>query len=278
MKAQNKILIDGVPAESISALDRGFQYGDGVFETIAVYRGKPLLWERHLARLARGLERLAIPSLSNQLLQSEARQLCEGVTRGVLKIVVTRGVGGRGYASHGIAAPTRVQYLFPWPDYPPQAAREGVAVQLCQISLANSRRLAGIKHLNRLEQVLARAEWDAPYAEGLMRDESGNVIEGTMSNVFIVTDGKLMTPDLASAGVEGVMRGEVMEAAVRLGVSCEVVPLSLVDVRSAQEIFLTNSLIGVWPVRQLQDKHYVIGSVTRAVQEAVGETHCFDRV
>ncbi|MEK7261447.1 MAG: aminodeoxychorismate lyase, partial [Pseudomonadota bacterium] len=161
------VLVNGVAVDTVSARDRGFQYGDGLFETIAVSRGTPLLWERHAQRLLAGAVRLDMPPPETALLRAETDRLCRGVERGVLKIIFTRGISGRGYRPDASASTTRALSLSPWPDYPPSWSGEGVVVRLCQTRLASQPRLAGLKHLNRLEQVLARAEWDDEYAEGL---------------------------------------------------------------------------------------------------------------
>jgi len=277
MCAQTTTLINGQAVASVDARDRGLQYGDGVFETIAVYRGTPLLWERHLARLARGAERLSIRVPSEDLLRAEASALCAEGVRSVLKIIVTRGAGGRGYAAHGVGEATRILSLAPWPDYPQEFARDGVSLCVCDTVLGRNPALAGIKHLNRLEQVLARAEWRTEYADGVMCDGAGNVVEGTMSNIFLVVDGVLRTPEIAACGVEGVMRAVVLDAAKQLNIRVQVDRVTIDELRNAEEIFLTNSLIGVWPVRQLQDNDYVIGPVTRTIQQGIREAHCFDR-
>jgi 4-amino-4-deoxychorismate lyase len=269
-------LVNGIAATHVSIVDRGFQYGDGVFETLAVYDGAPLLWGPHLARLQRGAERLAIPMPAVELLAVEARRLCGTAHRAVLKIILTRGSSGRGYEP-GAGETTRVLYLAPWPAYPVEFARTGVSLCVCATTLSHQPRLAGIKHLNRLEQVLARGEWRTEYAEGIMCDDRGAVVEGTMSNVFAVTDGVLRTPTLVDCGVEGVMRAEVLAAARREQLAFEVTALRLDDLERADEMFVTNSLIGVWPVRQLQEREYSIGPITRKIQAAVRETHCFDR-
>jgi len=272
------ILVNGEPASTVSVFDRGFQFGDGLFETIPVYRGVPLLWERHLARLARGAARLGIVAPSPDLLTSEAQRLCAagGDGRAVIKIILTRGIGTRGYAADSASAPTRVVYRTPWPDYPAESARDGVSLHVCDTPLSGNPRLAGIKHLNRLEQVLARAEWRNEHADGIMCHD-GNVIEGTRSNVFIVADQMLRTPDVSACGVEGVMRAVVLETASRLGIRCEVARLTLADLDQASEIFITNSLIGAWPVRHVRARNYSVGPVTRTIQEAIRESHCFDR-
>jgi 4-amino-4-deoxychorismate lyase len=268
------LLVNGVAVDTVSVHDRGFQYGDGLFETIAVHRGAPLLWERHMQRLAAGAVRLGMPPPETALLRAEADQLCRGVERGALKIILTRGVSGRGYRSAASVSTTRVLSLSPWPDYPPSWTREGVAVRLCQMRLASQPRLAGLKHLNRLEQVLARAEWDDEYAEGLMQDESGNIIEGTMTNVFLVEEGTLCTPDMTRCGVEGVMRGVALEQAERLGIACRIGPVTATQLEHADELFLTSSLIGLWPVRCVENWSYTIGQTTQKIQKAIRDAGC----
>ncbi|MEK7190938.1 MAG: aminodeoxychorismate lyase [Pseudomonadota bacterium] len=268
------VLVNGVAVDTVSARDRGFQYGDGLFETIAVSRGTPLLWERHAQRLLAGAVRLDMPPPETALLRAETDRLCRGVERGVLKIIFTRGISGRGYRPDASASTTRALSLSPWPDYPPSWSGEGVVVRLCQTRLASQPRLAGLKHLNRLEQVLARAEWDDEYAEGLMQDESGNIIEGTMTNVFLVEEGTLCTPDVTRCGVEGVMRGAVLEQAGCLGIACRVGPVTATQLEQADELFLTNSLIGLWPVRRIENRSYTIGQTTRKIQQAIRDAGC----
>lgn len=181
-----RMLINGQDSTTLSAQDRGLLYGDGLFETIAIRNGAPLRWERHLQRLMLGCERLGIPCPDVTTLTLESLDLCKGHDRAVLKLIVTRGVGGRGYRAPAQLQPTRILARHPWPDYPDHA-RDGVRVRLCDMRLAQQPALAGIKHLNRLEQVLARAEWnDEDIAEGLLFDREDHVIEATMSNLFLV--------------------------------------------------------------------------------------------
>lgn len=266
-------LVNGAATDRVAIVDRGLQYGDGVFETIAVVRGTPLLWERHVERLLRGAGRLSIAAPDAALLTGEAGRLCQGAERAILKIALTRGAGGRGYAMPAPAAANRVLSLWGQAAVDNTRAQSGVDVRLCRMRLARNPALAGLKHLNRLEQVLARAEWSDDYAEGLMQDLEGDVIEGTMSNLFLVTNGALLTPDLSQCGVEGVMRGAVLERAAALGISQRVGRVQLRDVQRAQELFVTNSLIGIWPVRRFEHREYRIGAVTRALQQAVRDLH-----
>jgi 4-amino-4-deoxychorismate lyase len=263
------ILINGKPGESISVLDRGFQYGDGIFETLAVADGEPLLWDAHMRRFFRGAAQLGLKAPAEELLRREAGQVCAGVNRGVLKIVLTRGISGRGYAPAVDATPTRTVGLLPWPDYPARHRTHGVSVQFCHTLITRHNILAGFKHLNRLEQILARMELKNDCTEGLMQDETGHVIEGTMTNLFIVSHDTLLTPDLSLSGVAGVMRELVLERAPALSLDSRVAGLKREDILDADEMFLTNSLIGVWPVRRIESREYPVGAVTRRIQEAV---------
>lgn len=266
------MLINGEAMQSVSAEDRGLQYGDGLFETLAVANGKPLLWRQHMTRLRRGCERLALPAPDEVRLRREALEVSQGRQHGVLKITYTRGAGGRGYSPADAGPATRIVQSFPWPDYPNHYASDGIAAIVCDTRLSRNPALAGIKHLNRLEQILARSEWDTPdIAEGLMLDTEGCVIEGTAANVFVVKEGVAATPDLTQCGVEGIMRALVLEHLDRLGIPCEVRAMGLEAVKSADEIFLTNSLIGVWPVRRLTDRTYPIGPITRQVVATLNE-------
>ena len=255
--------MNGKKASSLDLEDRGLLYGDGLFETIAVLDGTPQYFDEHLRRLEKGCQKLGITSPDQILLQQEAFSLCKGKDRVVLKIIITRGKGGRGYNPSACREPSRILSLYEWPDYPADNAEKGVCVRYCETRLPENPTLAGIKHLNRLDQVLARAEWNDPaIAEGLMLNFSGHVIEGTMSNLFVIQEGVLMTPDLSACGIEGIMRSIVLETASRQGIeyrTCELSPQALME---ADEIFITNSLIGIWPVRQIEQQQYHIGDIT----------------
>lgn len=260
------ILVNGSDQSVIDPGDRGLSYGDGVFETIALSAGRALEWEAHLERLGRGCTRLGIPQPDHEVLAGEAARIIPDNGRGVLKVIVTRGTGGRGYRAPAEPRPTRILAVHPWPDYAPACYLEGVAVRLCETRLGRNPALAGIKHLNRLEQVLARSEWaDEDIAEGLMLDEQGHVIEGTMSNLFVLSEDRLHTPDLGQCGVAGIIRERVLELAASFGMETRVAPLRLQQVLQAQEAFLSNSLIGIWPIRAIRTG---AGRVFETVQTA----------
>nr|MBS0020012.1 aminodeoxychorismate lyase [Gammaproteobacteria bacterium] len=261
-------LINGQAASRLSFLDRGLQYGDGLFETLPVWYGEALCVHRHLQRLARGCQVLGIPMPDTETLQREISTLATGVERGVLKLIVTRGTAGRGYAPPHHVSPTRILSLHPWAAYPPSYWSHGVVAHQCRVRLSRNQLLAGVKHLNRIEQVLARREcqtYSCP--EGLMLDTSGWVIEGTMSNLFLVTDGQLITPCLGHCGVEGVMRAIIMEV-IR---SERKVPLRVKAIRlpslvAAEELFFCNSLFGIWPVQRFARRTYAVGPITQHLQ------------
>ena len=251
----------------IAPNDRGLAYGDGVFETIAVRDGVPQQLDRHLARLEAGCARLgfAPPQLADELSHRAA-----GNARAVLKVIVTRGEGGRGYRPPADPVPTVVITLHAWPAHEPAWGERGVDVRWCDTRLAIQPALAGLKHLNRLEQVLARAEWAGTdrWQEGLMRDMDGRPVEATHANVFIVTGGELSTPRVDRCGVAGVTRARLIEAAEALAIPCAESDLDGRAVESADEVFLCNSIIGIWPVRAIGDARFgAPGPVTRALQD-----------
>ncbi len=261
-------LINGEHRHCVDVSDRGFQYGDGLFETIEVLQGKPVFLERHLSRLAAGCRRLLIPAPDRELLETEARQLAAASERAVLKLIVTRGSGGRGYRQPDLISPTRVFGLHPYPDYPPHFQTDGINARFCQQRLSLNPSLAGVKHMNRLEQILARAEWqDQEIQEGLMLDTQDQVVEGTMSNLFVVKAGSLYTPSLTACGVAGIVRELIIEFAQRINLPLFESCVDQTAVLQADELFVSNAVIGIWPIKCLELQHYGVGSITRRLQD-----------
>ena len=251
------ILLNGAPHDGLRVSDRAIHYGDGLYETIAVVEGRPRLWQAHMERLLQGCARLGIPSPDLQALAAECEQLANGQVRAVLKIIITRGSGGRGYRAPLAADPTRLVLRYPWPEQPD--FQHGVSLRWCTTPLGCNPQLAGIKHLNRLEQVLARNEWqDEGIYEGLMCDLQGQVIEGTMSNLFALRDGALYTPDLGHCGVAGVMRQQLMALAEQRGMACVPRHLGKDELVEMDELMITNALIGVVPVHRLEDRAFPV--------------------
>ena len=252
-------LLNGQSADSIDLLDRGLHYGDGLFETIAVINEQPLCLDKHIQRLLSGCARLKFDFDDAEILESEIISICKNVDKAVLKITVTTGIGGRGYKrSSTDLKPTRLLAIHPWPEYPDNYSTQGIQAYLCSSRLGHNPGLAGIKHLNRLEQVLARNEWDdANTMEGLMLDIDDNVIAGTMSNLFIILpDKKLITADLSLCGIQGIVRQYILEHCADLDYTCDVKKLLLDDVYAASEMFFSNSIAGIMPVRQLADHKF----------------------
>jgi 4-amino-4-deoxychorismate lyase len=180
-----------------------------------------------------------------------------GRDEGVLKFVLTRGKGGRGYRQPDHPLPWLGISIHDRPDYPDTWYEEGIQARVCRTRLGQNPQVAGIKHLNRLEQVLARSEWEDEYQEGLMLDTENRVIEGVMSNLFLIAGETLVTPELNRCGVKGVMRDRILNWAVRSAVPYKIdAELSLEQVYSAEAVFVCNSVIGIWPVRRLENTDY----------------------
>ncbi len=263
--------VNGRPANELSVADRGLAYGDGLFETIVVRAGRPVRLDRHLARLTTGCQRLAL-NIDLTLLRGELLTFAAQLGDGVLKLILTRGDGLRGYATSSTQLCRRILQGSPLPAYPASNAGQGVQLFRCATRLAEQPLLAGLKHLNRLEQVLARAEWQDPaFAEGLLCDYSDRVIEGVFSNLFLVKDGELLTPELSRCGVAGVMRAEVLQQAESSAIACCVRDISYAELLAADELFLTNSLYGIWPVRCLDGHYWPVGPLTRKLQAILSD-------
>jgi 4-amino-4-deoxychorismate lyase len=266
-------LIDGVATrDGISALDRGLHFGDGVFETIACLRGRPRFLALHLQRLAHGCGALGFPPPPAPLLREEIERLAAAQERSLVKLIVTRGRATvRGYAFDGQERATRVVIRYPWPVEDPELQQRGVSVRVAAMRLGENPALAGLKHCNRLEQILARSEPDAAAAaESLMLSRSGKLVSGTMTNVFLV-DGppqspRLRTPAIDECGVEGVMRRVVLREAVRAGLDVAECALSTADLTEATEVFLTNARVGIWPVGSIGERTLTPGPITRCIQ------------
>ncbi len=270
-----KVIINGEAKTTINVNDRGLQYGDGLFETMAVRNGKISLWENHWQRLALGCEKLSITLPDKERIEKEIALLCENniAIQFIIKLIVTRGEGQRGYRVTNKQNVTRILSCHSWPDYPDSYQTEGVAVRYCETTLSENSKLAGVKHLNRLEQVLARNEWDTDdFQEGLMLTIQGNVVDGTMSNIFAVKDNQVFTPDLSLSGVAGVMRNTIIELAEKCGLSVFEKNFTKSELELADELFLSNSLFGIWPVRIITNTRFTkVGNITKLLQEEVNK-------
>jgi 4-amino-4-deoxychorismate lyase len=269
------MLVNGKPGNLISIRDRGLLYGDGVFRTLRVFGGQALHWPLHYQKLQHDCTCLGIACPDLTLLSAELNDLVKLHSDGVFKVIVTRGEGKRGYTPVQQADSNHVWDVLPCPDYPDHWPVTGIKARLCQLRLGFQPRLAGIKHLNRLENVLAAGEWsDADIAEGLLMDGAGNIIEGTRSNLFLVKQGKLITPELARCGVAGVQRDRVMDWAMRNNIPLQVRDISLEEVLQADELFLVNSIMLLWPLRELEMNRWtsfpMATEIRRSLEGAAG--------
>jgi 4-amino-4-deoxychorismate lyase len=244
--------INGRAGAALDYRDRGLQYGDGIFETMRVHRRRVRLLDFHLERLYEGCRRLEIKGPEPQRLRRELERIARARSEAVLKLIVTRGSGSRGYRPSGSERCTRIVSLHPYRSGTLPGAG-GVRVRVCATPLSSNPKLAGLKTLSRLDSVLARAEWhDARIWEGLMRDVEGNWICGTMSNLFLRRGAALVTPQLDRCGIAGVMRRWVMSVSRDLRLRMIERQIRWHDLESADEVFLTNAVMGVQPVRSIE--------------------------
>lgn len=252
--------INGVPGSELDVRDRGFAYGDGVFETIRVTGGQPMLLAQHYARMRNGVERLGLDSAALDALFDDLSRI-QLPSAAALKLTITRGVGGRGYLYDSSMQASRIIMLSPLPEYE-QQRMQGVTLRFCSTRLGINPALAGIKHLNRLEQVLARNEWtDTAVHEGVVCDADGFVVEGTMSNLLWRKGSRIFTPRVDRCGVNGVVRQVLMAQFAQHGVDVEQGLYPPEVLLEADEIVVCNSLIEVWPVVRLEQQDFEKGAL-----------------
>lgn len=262
--------VNGAPV-GLDPSDRGLAYGDGLFETMACRNGSVRWLDYHLERLAHGCRRLAMPVPDLQDLRRELAARCPPAGRAVVKLIVTRGSGARGYRPPEPAVPNRVLSIAPWPGYPVEHYTSGVEIEPCALRLAENPQLAGLKHLSRLEQVLAQMELAGLAAdEGLLRDRSGYVVGGVASNIFALRGRELTTPPLLRCGVHGVARRVVLERAPGCGLEPAQRDLTLEDLLDSDEVLITNALAGVRPVRRIGQHRFAVGPATRSLVALFG--------
>jgi 4-amino-4-deoxychorismate lyase len=263
-------IVDARAGGRIDPADRGLAYGDGLFETMACRGGRIRWLEHHLDRLLLGCGRLAIPAPDRGALRRELEARCPAKDA-VVKLIVTRGIGARGYRVPEPAEPALILSINPWPALPAAHYTRGISVRTCTLRLGENPQLAGLKHLCRLEQVLAQMEIDGTSAqEGLVRSSSGYVVGGIACNVFGVRGRRLVTPRISRCGVSGVMRRVVLEHAAQVGIEAVESDLVPADLYASDELFVTNAVIGLKPVAQLDGQGFPVGPVTRELMQRVG--------
>ena len=254
------VRLDAIPAD-----DRGIAYGDGLFETVRVHRGEVPWWADHWSRLRLGAGRLGIPLPDEARVRDEAESLFADAGDGVLKLLLTRGAGERGYAPPANPVPTWIASRHAVPATPDR----GLCLHLCETRMAPQPALAGIKHCNRLEQVLARAEAECAGAdEGLMLDFAGNAVGATAANLFALIDGRWVTPAIVGCGIAGVSRARLLptlDAAERA--------LTLAEVEAADAVFLCNAVRGILPVARLDAREWPSHPAVTAARIELSRLH-----
>lgn len=259
--ATPRTLVNGRAQDSVSAYDRGLLLGDGLFETIPIRQGRAPLWPLHCERLECGCHALGLPTPDRNVIADEIDHACADDAHGTVRLTLTRGRGPRGYAQPDPIEPTRVVTFHPGQ---PATAAKPLRLRWCDTRLGLQPVLAGIKHLNRLEQVMARAEWSDPQIdEGIVQSLDGRVIECVAANLFLVRDGVLVTPRIRDCGVAGVARRQVLTTAASLGLVSEERDVSPDEVTAADELFVTSSVRGIAAVAHIEDVSYAApGPVT----------------
>ncbi len=268
MNDARRIWVNGRETPFLQATDRGVLYGDGLFETILVRNGKAPLLDRHLTRILNDGGKLGLPIPSRNMLKQELESFLQSGERdAAIKCVITRGSSGRGYAPSGDTTASVLMFEYPMMELTEQQHSNGFITGVCTTRLGINPALAGIKHLNRLEQVLAAEETrTAGLDEGIMLDINNMVIEGTRTNLFAVDNGKLITPTLDGSGVAGIMREMVIEFSNKKGKLVTICDITLDHLERCEEVFVSNSIHGVIPVRKIDDRDYSLGPVTHELQ------------
>lgn len=252
-------MINGKPSSLIDVRDRGLAYGDGVFETMRVVydsehkKASIPLFEWHLTRFSEGVKRLKlgfVDEVCARFKEDIFSALSSISHDAICKIIVTRGSGGRGYTPSENAEVQMITQLMPAPECPSDYGSEGIAVKRCNHRLSSQPALAGIKHLNRLDQVLASQELVVEQ-EGLMFDQENNLVEGIKSNILVFSGSKVFTPSIESCGVRGTLRDFLISNSQTLGIQ---ISESIIDrkmLAKSDGLAMINSVFGIWPVREL---------------------------
>jgi len=258
--------INGFESDYISVDDRGLNYGDGVFETILVRNGRPVFWAQHWQRLAKGTAQLAINCPTEDVLLEDIQCVLQKQRDGVLKIIVTRGQNqGQGYQYTENHSPTRIVRFFP--DSKTAHDKECMALKYSAYPLATSA-FAGIKHLNRLEQIIAKAELHhSKYNEIICCDKNDNIVECSSANIFICMNNELYTPALNNCGIKGIVRDWVMDTATKNNIIQVEKTITKAMLKKSDEIFITNSIIGVMAVTQVEQQKFNLGPITTQLKE-----------
>jgi 4-amino-4-deoxychorismate lyase len=254
--------INGIEQTSIALNDRGLAYGDGLFTTAKIVNSQVVLLEKHIERLIAGCQQLKLAGPSPERLASQLQSVASLYSQAVLKVMITAGSGGRGYSRIGLnESDTNIIILVSdFPSHYKSLALQGIDLGISNQQIGISTMLAGIKHLNRLEQVLLRDELDARSEDDLVVTNcEGKVVEATCSNLFYWQEEQLCTPDLSKSGVNGIIRQEIL----RKYPETKICQTSLADLKTANSLFICNSLMGIMPVKTYNNRQLVIDEVLK---------------
>lgn len=263
--------VDGVCGTQLPLADRALHYGDAAFTTVRVYRQTACWIDAHLQRLQQSCLALRLPPPDWLGLRAEILSVAAMVDVAVIKVLLSRGDSARGYAPHG-ASGRRVLMAYSAPVTDEAIYAQGVYIRFADWVISEQPLLAGLKHANRLEQVMARSEWSDPDTyEALLCDASGNLVSATAANVFARFGNVLCTPALNRAGVAGVCRQQLVQSPPS-GFSVTVADMARAQLFEADELFLSNALRGIVPVRALADHRYSTMSAARACMRSLHPT------
>ena len=263
-------LINGSYNLTISPLDRGFAYGDGVFRTLIMRNGQPENWPLHYQKLVADCAAINIVCPSAEILMSDLCQLFLATETAVAKIIITRGEGERGYAPPAITAPMRVVLKTAMPIYPEKNSVLGVNLHVCKTQIAAQPLLAGVKHLNRLENVLARMEWtDTSIADGIMLDYQNNVIECTAANIFARFNDTLITPNITQCGIAGITRQRIIDHAHLWKLKIKIKEINLEQLINADEVIVSSSLYKAWQVKNILHKNWPPSNLANKIRNTL---------
>jgi len=264
-------LVNGIETNVLPISDRGLQYGDGVWETLAIREGQIKQLLPHLQRLKKGLNTLGITQVDYTGIETEVLTLASQAKTGVIKIIISRGCGGRGFYYDKEIQPRRIISLHAMPTYPTAYYQHGILLTLCETRLPHNPNITGFKRLGCIEQVLARAEFQTEFQEGLIRDYDNHIIEGTMSNLYLITAKKtIVTPDLQLCGIAGIARSCILNELHTMGIDVNITHVTENDLQNATGLFMSNSIIRLWPVKEYHgaanSKRYSIPPLFRALE------------
>jgi 4-amino-4-deoxychorismate lyase len=262
------ILIDGKKQSKASIFNRNTQFGDGLFETCLVENKKLLFWSNHFERMKLGCDRLKISMIDETLWLSDIKKAFSlmKIDNCIVKLVLSRGESLRGYSYKDNIRPIRITIVS---ELKKNNQDKGFSLEFCNSGYNSNPKLAGIKHCNRLEQVIARA--GIKVDDGIMLDENENVVSVTQGNIFCIQGNRLITPNLDKCGIEGTRRAVILKIAVDLGFDINIKNLSVAELLRSDEVFISNSIQGVGPVNQIEDFAYSKHKITEIISEALKE-------